>query len=640
LIALGEARIRSGDRVRGKQACRAAAALSRARADAEALAQAALAYGTEITPGEVDPSLVQLLEEALDALGTNDVRLRARVAARLAAARQPAPDTAAPMALAREAIALAREVDDPETLRIVIHFALGALVDYAEPDEIAPLVDESIALATAAGDKTYLLRAHARMVFASLERGDVVRADVAIAEYEALARELPASPQMADALMMQAMRALMQGRFADADELVARARQIRNPLADAFARAGALIHDVASDLVQERADRMLARSREAPEILSALAEVGVDYVHAIFGCAHARLGELDAARRHLDAVPDDATVMTGEPQAQRLLAETAAVVGDVRRAALLESRLRKMARRVMTWGRMGMVCDAPVTRLLGLLAGAQGRHAEATASLEDALARAQAVGIVSLVPRLRLELAQELARGGSGPELERARGLLEDARREAEALGYEAIARAIDALAPRSVPLAPNEAALPFVRTSSSFTLAREGEYYTIECGGAVARLKDSLGLQLLERLVSSPGREFHVLELVRHGGERGEDSDAGELLDERAIGEYRRRLEDLRESAREAEAFGDGERRAKAEREIDALGDELARGVGLGGRQRRAGAASERARINTQRRLRDAIRRIEHQLPDLGRHLSWAVKTGVFCVYSPDRRS
>jgi hypothetical protein len=36
---------------------------------------------------------------------------------------------------------------------------------------------------------------------------------------------------------------------------------------------------------------------------------------------------------------------------------------------------------------------------------------------------------------------------------------------------------------------------------------------------------------------------------------------------------------------------------------------------------------------------VRDAIRRIGERLPELGRHLSWAVKTGVFCVYEPNRK-
>src|SRR5689334_4312130 len=92
---------------------------------------------------------------------------------------------------------------------------------------------------------------------------------------------------------------------------------------------------------------------------------------------------------------------------------------------------------------------------------------------------------------------------------------------------------------------------------ASGFRLVRQGEYYTVEYAGGVAHLKASVGLRLLKRLVSSPGREYHALDLVGGDGGAVDTGDAGAQLDPRAIAEYKRRLEDLREAAREAEAFG-----------------------------------------------------------------------------------
>jgi hypothetical protein len=57
---------------------------------------------------------------------------------------------------------------------------------------------------------------------------------------------------------------------------------------------------------------------------------------------------------------------------------------------------------------------------------------------------------------------------------------------------------------------------------------------------------------------------------------------------------------------------------------------------VGLGGRSRRSGSDAERARVNVQRRLRDALRRIAELNPEIGRHLEDSVRTGTFCQYSP----
>jgi hypothetical protein len=60
---------------------------------------------------------------------------------------------------------------------------------------------------------------------------------------------------------------------------------------------------------------------------------------------------------------------------------------------------------------------------------------------------------------------------------------------------------------------------------------------------------------------------------------------------------------------------------------------------VGLGGRDRRAASAAERARVNVTRALKREIRRIGDQDARLGRELSTTVRTGTFCAYEPDPR-
>jgi len=72
---------------------------------------------------------------------------------------------------------------------------------------------------------------------------------------------------------------------------------------------------------------------------------------------------------------------------------------------------------------------------------------------------------------------------------------------------------------------------------------------------------------------------------------------DAGEKLDDQAKAAYRQRLSDLREELEEAKERGNVERAEQAEQEIDALTREISRAVRLGGRNRQAASASERAR-------------------------------------------
>ena len=151
LLALGEARIRRGEAAAGKALCREAAVLARALGDAELGARAALTYGQVFTFGVVDPVLVGMLEEALEALPPGDSALRARLLARLAgrAAAQP-PRTAEPVALAREAIATARRLGDAAALLAALHAAIAALMDIVDRRERLALNLEVEQLALAA----------------------------------------------------------------------------------------------------------------------------------------------------------------------------------------------------------------------------------------------------------------------------------------------------------------------------------------------------------------------------------------------------------------------------------------------------------------------------------------------------------
>ncbi len=168
------------------------------------------------------------------------------------------------------------------------------------------------------------------------------------------------------------------------------------------------------------------------------------------------------------------------------------------------------------------------------------------------------------------------------------------------------------------------------------FVLRREGEYFTVEYAGKTTRLKVSVGLELLARLIDHSGQELPAIVLAAPGNELPL-GDAGEMLDAQAMSAYKDRLEDLRGQLTEAEEMGDRARATRAREEIDALATELSRGLGLGGRARVAGSTAERARVNVQRHIRKAIRKIAEDLPELGRYLDWTVKTGTFCVYRPE---
>jgi transcription elongation GreA/GreB family factor len=182
----------------------------------------------------------------------------------------------------------------------------------------------------------------------------------------------------------------------------------------------------------------------------------------------------------------------------------------------------------------------------------------------------------------------------------------------------------------------------------------REGDHWSLVFEGRTVRVRDLKGMRYLARLLGQPGRELHVLDLVAAEtgttaqAENGRSArlsraalgDTGAMLDAQAKEAYRRRLSEIEEDIDEARALGDIERAAQSDAERDFLVRELSRALGLGGRDRRAASASERARVAVTRAIRYAMARIGQHHPSLGEHLNLAIRTGTYCVYLPDPRA
>jgi hypothetical protein len=166
--------------------------------------------------------------------------------------------------------------------------------------------------------------------------------------------------------------------------------------------------------------------------------------------------------------------------------------------------------------------------------------------------------------------------------------------------------------------------------------LRRDGEVWHMRYAGIATIVKHGKGVADLAVLLAAPGREVHVSEL--ESVPRDALGGGGPALDRRAVAEYKARLAELTDELDEAELAHDVGRIERARTEHDALVQELTRSLGLGGRSRAAGPEPvERLRKAVSARIRDAIRRIEAVHPQLGRHLSNAVRTGVFCSYQPE---
>jgi len=314
--------------------------------------------------------------------------------------------------------------------------------------------------------------------------------------------------------------------------------------------------------------------------------------------------------------------------------------GDLGRARSAADELGLIASRFES---KALVASAALAR--GRVRLADGDAAGAEQSLSEAVRRWNDVGAPYEAAIARMDLAEAHRASGS-----QHRAALE---RQAARTILEEIQAAPSAAPPGHVE---DHDPVDEEPVASVNVFRREGDYWTVTFEGHTVRVRDLKGMRYLARLLADPGREYHVLDLVAAETGRGAQpessqaagsglpraalGDAGESLDAQAKDAYRRRLAEIDDDLEQAHAIGDAARAAQADAERDFLVQELARAFGLGGRDRRAASASERARAAVTRAVRQAMTRIAEHDPPLGQHLDRTIRTGTYCAYVPDPRA
>jgi tetratricopeptide (TPR) repeat protein len=309
-------------------------------------------------------------------------------------------------------------------------------------------------------------------------------------------------------------------------------------------------------------------------------------------------------------------------------------VGDIGAARSAADELERTAARFES---RALIAAAALAR--GRVQLADGDASGAEQSLSEAVRLWNDVGAPYEAARARMKLAEAHTAAGS---------------EHRAALEREAAHTILDGIRATSPPAPVDDDASDEQPAAAVNAFHREGDYWSVTFDGDTVHMRDLKGMRYLARLLADPGREHHVLDLV--AAETSHDSqtdtgraanlprpafgDAGEMLDTRAKEAYRRRLTEIDDDIEQARAVGDAERAAQADTERDFLVRELTRAFGLSGRGRRAASASERARAGVTRALRQAMARIGEHHPPLGEHLTRTIRTGTYCVYSPDTRA
>ena len=348
---------------------------------------------------------------------------------------------------------------------------------------------------------------------------------------------------------------------------------------------------------------VLAASHEGDDVF-------VEVLAHLISCRiRLRAGDIEDAAADL-AVAQASSAAMGQPWWTAALMRTRACVASLGPGgwAAATDTWREAIDFAATRGALGEVAitlrtAASVAHHLGELAAAEVLWAAVPRSTS-----------ITVLPELFPESARALA--ASGTTAPQGTNLVAALRRARAALG----------------PVRTDVAPLP--RHDPVAELVLEGDAWRLGYAGRTVRVRDMKGIGDLVVLVARPRVEVHVLELMGGSDVGGA---AGPGLDDTARRAYQARIVELQHDIDSARGDHDIARAERAELELDTLVEQLSEAFGLGGRSRTTGSSAERARTAVTYRVRAAIRRITEVHPELGRHLTNAVRTGTWCSYQPE---
>lgn len=643
LLRLGDSQWRSGDGAEARMTFEEAIEGGRRLGNGELLARAALGYVTALggfllyARFEVGGTGVGLLEEALAGLAPGDSSLRAHLLAHLAlemwSGNEPVEQR---VAVSQEAIEMARRLADSEALVTALHSRHWALTTPGMALERLAHTEEMLRVAKETANPEIDFLAHNARFHCFLELCDRRGMEAETQSMTEIAERLQQPFYRWHTVCLRTLRATLDGRFAEAERLAEEALEL-----------GRLRQSEYTTYVFRYA-QMLA-IRWAQGRLNELWPEIEDHAERFpwiprwrDPLAAAELVDEQMARRELERhagrefadLPRDGLWILHLCS----LADAAVLVGDLGRALrLYELLLPHDDDNAVSYTQQPF---GPVALRLGKLAALLGYWKETDRHFATALARCELLGAHAIRARVLLEHARALVARGEPADRGRMEAMLEEAAQLCDELGMSGLLERVSAVRERHSPEPAGEEAI----------LRPEGDFWTVAYEGQTSRLRNVKGLRYIATLLASPGRDVHVLELLgavtgladaRARLTDGElvpsrPADGGPLLDEQAKREYRRRLEQLAEDLQEARDWGDTERAAGLEEEIDVVTQELTQAAGLGGRDRTFSSPAEKARISVTKAIRTAIRLIDNQCPALAAHLDASIQTGRFCSYAP----
>ncbi|HKG36769.1 MAG TPA: AAA family ATPase [Solirubrobacterales bacterium] len=433
LVSLGEAEATGGHFEDARETIERAAEAARSIGSAQLLARAALAlaYVTEV--GYFDERVAAVLEAALDAIGPGDSVTRAMLLSWLAQENYWRDPEGLSARLHRESIEMARRLGDERTLAAVISRANFIDIGPESARQGVESNSEVLELARRVGDRELEMRSHVLRLRDHLQLGDIASVDRDLEAYAKLAEELRQPQHLWHVPLLRAMRALVDGRFDEAERLAEEARRggerAGEPLAQQFyAIQASVLYRLQGRLneIFQQVSALGARYPAIPAWRAARAAIAIQLGRD----ADART-ELDRlAGNDFEDIPRDAQW----PILHALLCEVVWSLGDGERARILHDKLAPFAGQVVVAGRAA-ASWGPYTRYLGLASAASGELDRAVGELDDSIELSRRMGERPFHAIAQLNLAETLAERDARGDAERAVKLVDACLATSQELG-------------------------------------------------------------------------------------------------------------------------------------------------------------------------------------------------------------
>jgi len=441
LLAVGEARMAASDVPAARTAYQQAGELARRIGSPEALARAGLGLGLEFTSMIVDPVQVGMLEDALATLGEADSPLRARVLAGLARALVSTPQVERRLALSEDAVRMARRLGDPATLAAVLfghHLAIRGSGRAEVAGERLAIATEAVGLAEQIGDRALELRGRGLRRIDLLELGDLAGYDADLATAERTAEELRQLRYRWQLPLAHATRALLAGRFAQAEELMEQGLVAGRRAGDQAVEPYYIGIIATLRLMQGRFAELIELYRDAAARFPAMA-----VFRAGVALALAEVGRADQARAELEQLAaGDLAAVPRDPAWSFTLAILALAcyhLGESGTAVRLYPLLEPYAGRNIVTGRVGAICMGPAAYFLGLLDLALSRPDRALCRFEQAAMLAGRIEARPMVAMSREGQARALLALDRPGDRQQAIALLDEVTATARELGIRGL---------------------------------------------------------------------------------------------------------------------------------------------------------------------------------------------------------